>query len=86
MFVNTKKIETVREFKYLGIMVYDNATKPDKIIKARLNAAKRSFYSVCTNCRLLGITNIKVKLLLVNALVRSVLLYGCVLYACMSDV
>jgi hypothetical protein len=28
----------------------------------------------------------KVKLLLVNALVRSVLLYGCVLYACMSDV
>ena len=32
MFVDTKKIETVREFKYLGIMVYNNATKPDKII------------------------------------------------------
>jgi hypothetical protein len=86
MFVDTKKIETVREFKYLGIMVYNNATKPDKLIKARLNVAKRSFLSVCTNCRMIGITNVKVKLLLINALVRSVLMYGCILYACMSDV
>ena len=67
-------------------MLHNDATKPDKILKARLNAAKRSFLSVCTNCRMIGITNVKVKLMLVNALVRSVLLYGCVLYACMSDV
>jgi hypothetical protein len=86
MYVNNKKIETVDEFKYLGIMLSKKATKPDKILKARLNAAKRSFYSICTNCRIVGITNVKVKLLLVNALVRSVLLYGCILYACMSDV
>jgi hypothetical protein len=70
----------------LGIMLHNDAFKPDKIIKARLNAAKRSFLSVCTNCRMIGITNVKVKLMLVNALVRSVLLYGCVLYACMSDI
>ena len=86
MFIDNQKIETVKDVKYLGIILQNNATKPDKIIKARLNAAKRSFYSVCTNCRLLGITNVKVKLLLVNALVRSVMLYGCILYACMSDV
>ena len=86
MYVDTKKIETVEEFKYLGIMLYNDATKPDKILKARLNAAKRSFYSVCTNCRIIGVTNVKVKLMLINALVRSVLLYGCILYACMSDV
>ena len=67
-------------------MLYNDATKPTKIIKARLNAAKRSFFAVCTNCRMLGVTNVKVKLLLVNALVRSVLVYGCILYACMSDV
>jgi hypothetical protein len=53
---------------------------------ARLNAAKRSFNSVRTNCRIIGITNVKVKLLLINALVRSVMLYGCTLYACLSDV
>ena len=67
-------------------MLSNKAAKPDKILKARLNAAKRSFLSICTNCRIVGITNVKVKLLLVNALVRSVLLYGCILYACMSDV
>jgi hypothetical protein len=86
MYVDTKEIETVEEFRYLGIMLYNDATKPDKILKARLNAAKRSFLSVCTNCRMIGITNVKVKLMLINALVRSVLLYGCILYACMSDV
>lgn len=86
MFIDNSAIETVNEFRYLGIMLQNNATKPVNIIKARLNAAKRSFLSVCTNCRIIGITNVKVKLLLVNALVRSVLLYGCVLYACMSDV
>ena len=86
MFVDSKEIETVNEFKYLGIMLSNKTTKPDNIIKARLNAAKRSFLSICTNCRIMGITNVKVKLLLINALVRSVLLYGCILYACMSDV
>ena len=86
MFIDNKKIETVSEFKYLGIMLENNTTKPDRILKARLNAAKRSFIAVCTNCRIMGITNVKVKLLLVNALVRSVMLYGCILYACMSDV
>jgi hypothetical protein len=86
MFIDNKKIENVSEFKYLGIMLANKATKPDTILKARLNAANRSFVSICTNCRLIGITNVKVKLLLVNALVRSVLMYGCILYACMSDV
>jgi ABC-type Co2+ transport system permease subunit len=68
------------------LILSNNSTKPDKILKARLNAAKRCFLAVCTNCRIMGITNVKVKLLLVNALVRSVLLYGGILYACMSDV
>jgi hypothetical protein len=86
MYIDNKKIDTVSEFKYLGIMLSKATTKPDKILKARLNAAKRSFLSICTNCRVIGITNVKVKLLLINALVRSVLMYGCILYACMSDV
>ena len=74
------------EFKYLGVILSNKATKPDQIIKARLNAAKRSFVAICSNCRIVSINNVKVKLLLVNALVRSVHLYCCVLYAYMSDV
>ena len=94
MFVNCsstlnvykKEIGTVNQFKYLGIILANNETTPVSLLKARLNAAKRSYVSICTNCRLLGISNVKVKLLLMNALVRSVLMYGCILYACMSDV
>ena len=35
---------------------------------------------------MMGISNIRVKLQLVNALVSSVLQYGCILYACLSNV
>jgi hypothetical protein len=70
----------------LGIIIANNETTPISILKARLNSAKRSFNAVSTNCRLLGISNIKVKLALLNALVSSILLYGNILYACMSDV
>jgi hypothetical protein len=35
---------------------------------------------------MLGISNVWVKLQLVNALVTSVLQYGCVVYACLSNV
>jgi hypothetical protein len=32
MYVDMKKIETVEEFKYLGVMLYNDATKPNKIL------------------------------------------------------
>jgi hypothetical protein len=35
---------------------------------------------------MLGISNVRVKIQLINALVTSVLMYGSVMYACMSDV
>ena len=44
------------------------------------------FFAIKSNCRLLGISNVRVKLQLVNALVASVLQYGCVVYACLSNV
>ena len=53
---------------------------------ARLAAAKRVFNAVQTNCRILGITNVRVKIQLISALVSSVLLYGSIMYACMCDV
>jgi hypothetical protein len=43
-------------------------------------------YAVKTNCNLLGILNVRVKIQMVNALVNSVLFYGSVLYACLSNV
>jgi hypothetical protein len=86
LHVYNREIETVDKFKYLGIILANNETTPISILKARLNSAKRSFNAVCTNCKMLGISNVKVKLSLLTALVSSILLYGNILYACMSDV
>ena len=86
MKVYNMEVETVQEFKYLGIIIANNLTTPSRILTARLGAAKRSFNAICSNCKMLGITNVKIKLALLNALVSSIMLYGSILYACMSDV
>jgi hypothetical protein len=67
-------------------MLSNNTCKPDIMLKARISKAQRTFYAVRTNCKLMGITNIRVKLQLINALVSSVLMYGSVVYACLSNI
>jgi hypothetical protein len=62
MYVNSKKIDTVDEFKYLGLILSNKSSKPDMLLKARILKAQRTFYAVRTNCRLLGINNVRVKL------------------------
>ena len=34
----------------------------------------------------MGLSNVRVKIQLINAMVTSVLLYGCVIYACLSNI
>ena len=86
MYVNSQKIDTVDEFKYLGLILSNKSSRPDILLKARMLKAQQTFYAVRTNCRLLGINNVRVKLQLINALVTSVLMYGSVIYACLSNV
>ena len=62
MYVNKQKIDTVNEFKYLGLILSNTTSKPDVLLKARIVKAQRTFYAVRTNCKLLGISNIRVKL------------------------
>ena len=50
------------EFKYLGLILSNSSSKPDVLLKARIFKAQRTFYAVRTNCRLLGISNVRVKL------------------------
>jgi hypothetical protein len=61
MTVKNLKISTVHKFKYLGLIMSDSSTKPEVLLQARLNKAVRAFYAVKTNCKLLGISNIRVK-------------------------
>ena len=86
MLLNKYKIDTVNEFKYLGLIISNNTFKPEVLLLARICKAKRTFYAVRTNCRLLGISNIRVKLQLINSLVSSVLMYGSVVYACLGNI
>ena len=74
------------EFKYLGLILSNSSSKPDVLLNARILKAKHTFYAVITNCRLLGISNVRVKLQLINSLVSSVLMYGSVIYACLSNI
>ncbi len=66
--------------------MFDNVVSPEKLLSIRLAAAKRTFNAVKCNCRILGISNVRVKISLITALVNSILLYGAAIYACTSDV
>ena len=62
MYVNNQKIDTVNEFKYLGLILSNTTSKPDVLLKARILKTQRTFYAVRTDCKLLGISSIRVKL------------------------
>ena len=70
MYVNRKAklrvgnftVKTVAEFKYLGLILSNSSKRPDILLKGRINKARATFYAVKTNCRILGISNIRVKL------------------------
>lgn len=57
-----EEIENVNEFIYLGIKLVNNSSKPEELLNDRIKLAKRTFNAVRTNCRLLGISNVRVKL------------------------
>jgi hypothetical protein len=86
MTIKGVEIKNVKEFKYLGLKMYNNVVSPERLLSVRLAAAKRTFNAVKCNCRILGISNVRVKISLITALVSSILLYGSVIYACTSDV
>jgi len=60
--IEKKKVKSVREFKYLGLYMFDNVVSPEKLLSIRLAAAKRTFNAVKCNCRILGISNVRIKI------------------------
>lgn len=76
----------VNEFKYLELNLSNKITKPDILLYDRKSRAKCMFHAVRINCRLLGNSNIRVKIQLINALVSSVLLCGSIVYAFLSNI
>jgi hypothetical protein len=60
--IGPKFVETVKDFKYLGLVLSNKCKHPEILLKARINKAKSVFYAVKSNCKLLGISNVRVKL------------------------
>ena len=79
-------LKQVSDFRYLGLNLTASCTRPDAILKARLQKSRQAFYAVRANCRLLGLNNARVKLQLVNAMATSILAYGSVIYACLGNI
>ena len=79
-------LEEVEEFRYLGLLLKAKCLLPSGILLDRLQQSRKVFNAVRANCRLLGLSNPRVKLQLVNALATSILTYGSVLYACLGNV
>ena len=86
IYCRAAPLEEVSAFKYLGVTLAATCYRPDGILQDRLLKARRAFNAVRANCRLLGLSNARVKLHMVNAMATSILAYGSVLYACLADV
>jgi len=56
--IGNTHVETVREFKYLGLILSDCSKKPEVLLQARINKASSTFFAVRSNCRLLGVSKL----------------------------
>lgn len=55
-------VKSVKDFKYLGLILANNSKKPDALLLARIHKSASVFYAIRSNCKLLGISNVRVKL------------------------
>ena len=73
------------EFRYLGVIVRDCCRSPERIILDRISATKKSFAVLRGRARLFGINNCRVRAQLMQTLAVTNLMFGCIVYACLSD-
>jgi hypothetical protein len=60
--IGPKFVETVKQFKYLGLVLSNKCRHPEVLLDARISKAKSVYYAIRSNCKLLGISNVRVKL------------------------
>ena len=78
-------IAIVDSFKYLGVVIRQTRSSPSSLLFDKILATRKAFAALCSNARYLSVHNCRVRVHLVQSLAVSVLLGGCVVYACLSD-
>lgn len=58
---NSTLLKSVSSFKYLGIKISNNSSKPDAVLRDRIYKAKQAFNCIKANARMLSIGNIRVR-------------------------
>ena len=84
-YSNNIKIENVSEFKYLGLVKNRANNNPSTMLDKRLQKAKAAFNNIKCHARLLGLHNRRARIQLVQAIAVTTLLYGSVIFRCMSS-
>ena len=58
--INETEIGIVDTFKYLGFNISNACMSPVSILEDRVIKANRMFQAICINCRILGLSNIRI--------------------------
>ena len=94
MFINcsgqlscgSSPIQVVDSFKYLGFTIRRTGSSPSALLQDKILATRKAFAALSSNARYLSIHNVRVRVSLVQSLAVSVLLSGCVVFACLCDI
>ena len=73
-------IEQVDRYKYLGIVMHQSGTLTHAVEGLR-RAGQRAVFALHSRCAELGITDVRLRCRLYDAVVRPVLSYGCEVWA-----
>ncbi len=77
-------IENVTEFKYLGLFVNRACATPTVMLEKRISKATAAFNNIKCHARLLGLSNRRVRIQLIQALAVTCLLYGSTIFGCLG--
>ena len=83
--LDSNELRQVEHFKYLGLIVAATATSPLQMMQARITATQKAFNALKIKCKILDVYNCRVRAQLVQSLVVSHLLFGCVVWSCMMS-
>ena len=83
IIIDNKKLETVRSFKYLGAVIWDEGSKPEVLSRIAQSTAAVTKLKVIWNDKNIAISS---KIRLMRSLAMSIFLYACKTWTRTADI